>query len=152
MEYQNNPKGRQMFILDELKINSSLSFSDMFSKCFERFSISEVTFSKDWVKVQTELKHYQEAIKNAKLEESIKIEKEAVRRKILTKLEAMEILTEIAEGKAKKIDGKIIIPSFTDRSRAIETLGKFDGWNAPTETNVKLTNQPPIFNENPLNE
>ena len=56
----------------------------------------------------------------------------------------MEILTEIAQGKAKKIDGKIIMPSFTDRKGAIETLGKFDGWIAPTETKLTLDKTEPI--------
>ena len=51
MNYQNNPKGRQMFISDELKINPSLSFSNMFSKCIEIFRMSQDTFNKDWLKV-----------------------------------------------------------------------------------------------------
>lgn len=141
-----------MFILDELKNNPSLSYLDCFSKFSVVFSKTERTFNEDWKKAQIEIKEYQQAINKAKLEQSIETEKEAVKRNILTKLEAMEILTEIAQGKAKKIDGKIIMPSFTDRKGAIETLGKFEGWNSAMEANINVTNQLPIFNENPLNE
>jgi len=84
---------------------------------------------------------------NTKTELGIVEEQSVAKRNILTKLEAMEILTEIAQGKAKKIDGKIIMPSFAERKGAIETLGKFDGWIAPTETKVTLDKVEPIVIE-----
>jgi predicted CopG family antitoxin len=141
----NNPKQRQQWIYEELVKLPNTSFSDLFSIYYEKFSKSEVTFSKDWKKATEKIKQYQQAINNAKLEQSIETEKEAVKRNILTKLEAMEILTEIAQGKAKKIDGKIIMPSFTDRKGAIETLGKFDGWNSPNKTILSSDPENPII-------
>lgn len=134
----NNPKTRQQWILDGLKINPSISFRDMFSDYYAKFSKSEVTFSKDWNKANTELKEYQQIINNAKLEESIATEKEAVKRNILSKLDAMEILTEIAIGKPKKIAGEIIFPSAGERRGAIETMSKIEGWNAPTKQETKI--------------
>jgi len=140
-----------MFILDELKLNSSLSFSDMFSKCLERFSISQVTFNKDWLKASEVLKDYQEAINKAKLDESIKIEKQAVRKDILTKHRALEILTEIAVGKPKKVEGQIVMPSANERRGAIETMAKIEGWEAPKKTeNTNINIETPIFGSNPL--
>lgn len=140
-----------MFILDELKLNSSLSFSDMFSKCLERFSISQVTFNKDWLKASEVLKDYQEAINKAKLDESIKIEKQAVRKAILSKHQALEILTEIAVGKPKKVEGQIVMPSANERRGAIETMAKIEGWEAPKKTeNTNINIETPIFGSNPL--
>jgi len=139
----NNPKFRQNWILDELKINPTIGFSYLFSKYLEKFSKSEVTFSKDWNKANEALKQYQFLINSAKLEQSIETEKEAIKRNILTKLHAMEILTDIA------IKGE----KDTDRRNAIETLAKLDGWNAPTKQELNiLTEQPPIFGSNPLDK
>lgn len=144
----NNPKARQQWILDELKKAPATSYVEMWARYGQKWAKGKTTFDKDWLKANTDLNEYQQAIKKAKLEQSIETEKEAVKRNILTKLEAMEILTEIAQGKAKKIDGKIIIPSFAERKGAIETLGKFDGWIAPTETKFILTQEQPLFPEN----
>lgn len=143
----NNPKARQQWILDELVKLPNISYVEMWARYGQKWAKGKTTFDKDWLKANTDLNEYQDAIKKAKLEQSIEIEKEAVKRNILTKLEAMEILTEIAQGKAKKIDGKIIIPSFAERKGAIETLGKFDGWIAPTETKVTLDKVEPIVIE-----
>ena len=60
MNYQNNPKGRQMFILDELKLDSSLSYLECFSKFSVVFSKTERTFNEDWKKANLELKQYTE--------------------------------------------------------------------------------------------
>ncbi len=137
----NNPKSRQQWILDELKINPAIGFSETFSKYLVKFSKSEVTFSKDWNKVNTEFQEYQESIKKAKLEQSIETEKEAVKRNILSKHDAMEILSEIAQGKEKEVAGKKVAPSYADRRNAIETLSKIEGWNAPTkqETDINFS-------------
>lgn len=129
----NNPKTRQQWILEGLKFNPSISFVEMFSKYFVEFSKSEVTFSKDWNKANEDLKEYQKIINNVKLEESISLEKESLKRNILSKHDALEILTEIAQGKTDEVDGKLVKPSFADRRNAIDSLAKFEGWNAPTK-------------------
>lgn len=144
MNYQNNPKGRQMFILDELKNNPSLSYLDCFSKFSVVFSKTERTFNEDWKKANLELKQYTETINNAKLEESIKIEKQAVKKAILQKHEALEILTEIAIGKPKKVEGQIIMPSANERRGAIETMAKLEGWEATKKIDHTITT--PIIN------
>ena len=97
MNYQNNPKGRQMFILDELKLDSSLSYSVMFGKFSEMFGKSDKTFDKDWLSVQNDIKQYTETINKAKLEESISIEKEAVRNGLKTKNERLLILQKLVD-------------------------------------------------------
>jgi hypothetical protein len=134
----NNPKFRQQWILDELKKAPTTSYVEMFAKYSQEFAKSNKTFDKDWNKANTELKEYQQIINNAKLEESIATEKEAVKRNILSKLDAMEILTEIAIGKPKIIAGEIVFPSAGERRGAIETMSKIEGWNAPTKQETKI--------------
>ncbi len=153
MNYQNNPKGRQMFILDELKLDSSLSYLDMFTKYSQVFTnISRRTFTLDWNKAQIEIKTYQETINKAKLEESIKIEKQAVRKAILSKHQALEILTEIAEGKPKKVEGQIVMPSFNERTTAIKTMASFEGWEAAKEQKVEFSSPTKIIFSDDIND
>lgn len=129
----NNPAYRQNWILDRLKANPIESYNDMFTNYLQNFTNSRQTFTKDWLKANARFSTYQETINNAKLEESIKIEKEAVKRNILSKNDGLEILTEIAQGKAKKVEGEIFMPSFNERTNAIKTIASLEGWEAPKQ-------------------
>ena len=93
----NNPKFRQQWILDELKINPNLGFSELFSKYSVEFSKSEKTFSLDWNKANEDLKQYLSLINNAKLEESISLEKEAIRNGLKTKFDRLMILQKLVD-------------------------------------------------------
>jgi hypothetical protein len=55
---------------------------------------------------------------------------------ILSKQEGLQILSEIARGEKKVVDGNIIVPSPTDRRGAVIDLAKIEGWMAPTKTDV----------------
>lgn len=132
----NNPKSRQQWLLDELKSNPSTSYVEMFAKYSQEFAKSSKTFDKDWLKANEQLKSYQDLINKARLEQSIETEKEAVKRDILSKQEAMEILTTIARSEKEKS---------IDKKGAIETLAKLDGWNAPTRKDI-TTNGKEITN------
>lgn len=135
----NNPKTRQQWIYDELVSNPNLSYSECWGIFGVKWGKTENTFTADWNKATVKHKEYQDVINNAKLEESIKIEKQAVRKAILTKHEALEILTEIAQGKPKRIEGTIVMPTPNERKGAIETMMKIEGWTATTKTEVELT-------------
>lgn len=132
----NNPAYRQNWILNELKANPTKSYNDMFTKYLQIFTNSRQTFTKDWNKANVSFSNYQEAINKAKLEESIAQEKESVKRNILKRLDALEILTEIAQGKAKKIEGEIYMPSFNERTNAIKTINAMQGYDAPKKTEI----------------
>jgi hypothetical protein len=114
--------------------------------------ISEVTFNIDWKKANATHSEYRESIKNKIIDASAKEEIKAVKRNILSKHDALEILTEIAQGKVKKVEGTLIIPSPSDRKGAIESIAKIEGWNAPNKLDISTENPIPIFNQNPLNE
>ena len=74
----------------------------------------------------------------------INSEKEAFKSAILTREQSLEILSKIAMGAARKIEGKILCPSDAERTRAISTIAEFQGWNAPVKSDVNIKR--PIFN------
>ncbi len=127
----NNPKSRQQWIYDLLISEPTLSYMEGCRKYAVKYRKSESTFKKDWKQAQARLKEYQKTINDEKLKESIKQEKQAVKRNILSKHDAMEILTTIAKGTASKVDDKIIIPTASERTKAIAELSKFSGWYEP---------------------
>lgn len=127
----NNPKSRQEWIFDLLISEPTLSNGDCFTRYLQKFTKSRQTFQKDWNKAQERFKEYIKAVNKAKLEESIKLEKESLKRDILSKHQAMEILTKIAKGNAARFEGKVSIPSASERTKAISELAKFDGWYEP---------------------
>jgi hypothetical protein len=149
------PKDRQDWIFQELVKDKNKTFSEMFSDYLVEFGkISEVTFNIDWKKANATHSEYRESIKNKIIDASAKEEIKAVKKAILNKHEAMEILTEIAIGKAKKVEGTIIIPTASERRGAIETMAKIEGWNAPTKSENINTNidKTPIFGDLDLDE
>lgn len=101
--------------------------------------------------------HYSDAQNqrnNIKTELGITQEKEAVKKAILQKHEALEILTEIAIGKPKKVEGQIIMPTANERRGAIETMAKLEGWEAVKKTeniNINIEKQP-MFGDLSLDE
>ncbi len=129
----NTPKDRQQWIYDLLIREPTLSFTDGFTKYLLNFTnskgkaLSKVTFTKDWKQAQALLKEYQRTINDEKLKESIKQEKKAVKRNILSKHDAMEILTTIAKNAFGKEN---------DRIKAIAELSKFEGWYEPKKIDI----------------
>lgn len=128
------------FILNELN-KGNVQYKDVYLAFLSNFKCTEPTFVKYWKIANETYKEQRKAINEAKTEESIRLEKEAVKRDILSKHDAMEILTEIAKGKPKKIEGQIVMPTFADRRNAIDSLAKLEGWNAPTkqETDINFS-------------
>lgn len=139
------------FILNELN-SGNIQYKDVLSVFVGKWGVSEKTFERYWKKANEVYLEQRETINNAKLEQSIESEKEAVKKQILSKHEALEILSEIAQGKVKKVEGTLIIPSPSDRKGAIESIAKIEGWNAPNKLDISTENPIPIFNQNPLNE
>ena len=76
-------------------------------------------------------RHLEAQNKLQKEKDSIYIdaEKEALKRNILQKHEALEILSKIAKGTAKKVNEQIIIPTSAEQRGAIETMAKIEGVN-----------------------
>ena len=89
----NNPKYRQQWILDSLKVNPMTSYNEMFTIYLLSFTnLSRQTFNKDWMVSTKLLKSYQKEINSAKLAQSIKSEKQAVKNGLKTKFDRLMIL------------------------------------------------------------
>ena len=88
----NNPKYRQQWVLDSLKVNPSFNHGVLFAEYFIKFAKSKVTFDKDWLKANAVFSEYQDAINNAKLTQSIASAKSEVKRGLKTKFDRLMIL------------------------------------------------------------
>jgi hypothetical protein len=139
------------FILTELN-KGNVNYKDVFLVFLSKFKLSEPTFVKYWKIANETYLEQRKTINDAKLEDSIKTEKEAVKSLVLDKVERMRIAEEIAIGKAKRIEGTIVMPSPSDRLRALDYLSKIEGDYAPNKLDISTENPIPIFNQNPLNE
>jgi hypothetical protein len=64
---------------------------------------------------------------------------ESLKKGILTRNEALKILSDIATGRARKIEKDILAPTDGDRTRAIQQLSKMEGWDAPAQLDINAT-------------
>jgi hypothetical protein len=167
----NNPKQRQQWIIDKLKVNPNTGFSELFSIYFEKFSKSEVTFSKDWNKASMVFKEYQDAINKAKLEQSIESEKEAVKMGLKTKndrlielqkqYERLEKILEIGTTNTHTFSQGVLVSEVRDMN-ALEIakinqtikeiraeISKIEGDYAPKQIEQRTTQ---ILSNDPLND
>jgi hypothetical protein len=82
----NNPKNRQQWIFDLLKVES-LSYGDCYSKYSPIFSKTERTFNEDWKKATARLSEYQNKANKAKEIASIGEEVQALKIGLKSKIE-----------------------------------------------------------------
>ncbi|MBX3253929.1 MAG: hypothetical protein KF862_07275 [Chitinophagaceae bacterium] len=70
-----------------------------------------------------------------KMKEGAGLAQEAVKRDILTKLEAQEILTKIARGNLSR---QGLLPSDSERIAAIKTIATQEGWESPSKSEITI--------------
>lgn len=132
------------FIVNELR-NGNVSFEKVFKLNLTKFNLTRPTFSKYWKKANISYNIERTEVERQKLNKTIQEETKAVTRQILTKNEALEIISNIAKGNARriKVDGKeqVLIPTENERLKAIEIGAKIEGWNAPKQIE-DVTNKP----------
>ena len=83
----------------------------------------------------------QEKARNEALTEQAK---ESIKKAILSRDERLEILSKIAKGEGRKVGNKLMIPSDTDRSRAIAEMNKMEGDYAPVKSDISIKR--PVLN------
>jgi hypothetical protein len=135
------------FILNELN-NGNVQYKDVCLVFLSKFKCTEPTFVSYWKKANETYQEQRIAINNAKLNDSITQEKEAQKTLILNKIERMKIAEEIAIGKAKRVEGTIVMPSPSDRLKALDYLSKIEGDYSAQK--ISLT-QPKVLSNDPLN-
>ena len=125
------------FIVNELR-KGNVSFEKVFKLNLTKFNLTRPTFSKYWKKANISYNNERAEVERQKLSITIQEEAKAVKKQILTKYEALEIISNIAKGNARriKVDGKeqVLIPTENERLRAIEIGAKIEGWNAPIKS------------------
>ena len=129
-----------------------------FGKIWQGLPNSTRTIDRFIQKAREYNKERQQKQEKVRDEVLIKQTKDAVKTVILSRDNALEILSSIATGKAKKlptkseiIDGKevttnfdIVRPSERDRIAAIGKLADMQGWDAPKKT--EFSNTTPTYN------
>lgn len=92
----NTPKYRQQWILDELKKSPNVTHRELFGDFSVKFGKTERTFDKDWKCAVAMFKEYQNRINEQVERQTIAAEVEARKDAVLTKVEALAILSDIA--------------------------------------------------------
>lgn len=121
-------------IADWLYSNTTKKRNDVVVRFGSMWSIPKDTLIKWYNKARIynkERLNRHEDIKE-KIEDAEK--KEAVKSNILSRNESLEILSSIAKGYERKIGDKTLIPTDTERTRAISELSDLEGWKAPIKT------------------
>ena len=129
-------------IADWLFKNTEKKISEEISVFCSKFQKTERTI---WSYVKKAQKYNKSRIdKQEKARDEVLVEeaKKAIKLDILSRNERMKILSDIANGKAKKIEGRILVPSSSEQVRAIAELNKMEGDYAPTKIDavVEQTN------------
>ena len=124
------------FIIEQLQ-SGNIVYKDVMSLFVSKWQLSERQFVRYW-NIANE-RHLESQKKLQKEKDALysDAQKEAVKSNILQKHEALEILSKIAKGTAKKIGEQVIIPSATEQRGAIETMAKIEGWMAPTKQDIR---------------
>lgn len=154
----NNPKTRQAWILDELRTQPNISYSEVLSKYLVKFRKSEQTFVKDWKKASAQLQDYQNTLKKEKeaiaIKEDVKLFKEGLKTKaerlLIYQKQINDIQAELELGTTEDVKSSMGEPMFitrnllpVEKSSMRKTLkdlqseiSKIEGDYAPTKTEL----------------
>lgn len=124
------PKSRQKWLFELLKKEPACTYLNAFHQYKQRYDFSETTFVSDWKKANKELETWQNKVSSEVQKQEIQIEVEARKGNILTKIEALAVLSQIARGEPLEKDNKKYYPSFRDQINAVTQLAKIEGWEA----------------------
>ena len=127
---------RQKWLLKELKKSPLGSYRDFLESYTKTFRVSERTFVRDWQQAQKALRAWSDKINTALLKEEVAKEIEEEKEALITRLEVLEYLSDIARGEPYDTDEGKVYPTFSDQLRAIAQLAKMEGWNAPVKQEV----------------
>lgn len=122
-------------ILAEME-KGTIQRGKLLSKVGKKWQISTRTFDRYYKEAYSTYSARQQAIQKQLERESIEMAKERLKKAILTKEERMEIASDIAKGKAWKVENEVIAPSAGDRIKAMEYLSKIEGDFAAVKQDV----------------
>lgn len=112
------------FIIDQLR-SGQVNRSNVMATFGKKWQTGVRSFDRYWKTANEQYYKQLQTIQKVKEEQSMKEEKKAIKMAISSKQEAQVVLTEIIRNEENKNQ---------DRIKAIDTLSKQEGWNAPTRT------------------
>ena len=122
-----------------IELEKGITFSDCLALNGTKWQLSQRTFARYWKDANEAYKEVLNKRQKELADISTEVEKERLKMAILTKHERMKIASNIAQGKARKVNDQIIIPTDGDRIRALDYLAKIEGDYAPNKTDIKVS-------------
>jgi hypothetical protein len=122
-----------------IELEKGTIFKDCFTVIVSKYQMTERTFARYWKKAQEKHAITQRDAQNKINEAHVANLENTLKTAILTKNEALEILTKIA--KAETEEGKIT-PKVIEQIQAIKTAADLQGWNSPIKTDITTDNAP----------
>ena len=125
------------FIINELN-RGNIKYNDVCLLFCTKFDVTKQTFNKFWKQANDKYSEQRQSIEAAKMEQTIQTEREAVKRDIMGAMEAKEILSKMARGIGRSMNGKLFYPTDTERRAAIDLLAKMSGWHSAEKQEIKI--------------
>lgn len=121
-----------------IELEKGITFSDCLALNGTKWQLSQRTFARYWKKANEAHKDVLNKRQKELADISIEAEKERLKMAILTRHERMKIASDIGKGKAWKVGDEILIPTSSDRLRALDYLSKVEGDYAPIKSETTL--------------
>ena len=128
---------RQKWLFNELRKYPMNGYRDFLTMYIAIFGKSERTFARDWKEAQKKLKAWNGKVMDTLIAKEVAKGVEEEKTYLLTRLEVLQYLSDIARGGPYDTDRGKVYPTFRNQLRAIEQLAKMEGWNAITKQEVK---------------
>jgi hypothetical protein len=122
-----------------IELEKGTAYKECLSVIVGKYPMTERTFTRYWTKGQQRHAIKQRDAQSKLNEVYIDNLENTLKTAILTKNEALEILTKIA--KAEPEDGKLT-PKVIEQIQAIKTAADLQGWNSPIKTDITTDNAP----------
>lgn len=119
-----------------IELEKGTTYTECIGVIRSKSKLAESTFATYWNDAN---ERYKEVLNKRQIvlnEVSTDLEIERLKKAILTKDKALELLTKTAEGKARQVGKEVIIPTYSDSTNAIKTMADLLGWKTATEINL----------------
>lgn len=121
------------------EIEKGTTYTECFGVIRSNSELAESTFANYWKEASTLYSERQKSIQTELMSVRIEHEKERLKSNLLTLDEKREISAKIARGEAYESGGEIIIPSPSDRLKAMEYDSKLMGDLSATKIDAEVT-------------
>jgi hypothetical protein len=119
-----------------IELEKGTTYTECIGVIRSKSKLAESTFATYWNDANERYKDVLNKRQTILNEVSTDLEKERLKKAILTKDKALELLTKTAEGKARQVGKEVIIPTHSDSTNAIKTMADLLGWKTATEINL----------------